>query len=453
MAVATRLASYTRAELPLRNWFAAAFPAAPQWELWLVDVAAALLQRPGRLRVRLERSNLIDSKAKPDDVRFEEEVLTFGRDESNKVILPEPAITRHHARLYREGARLMLEDLDSALGTLVNERRMVATGRAELADGDEFVIFPHRFLVRLEREWHPEREVHLGESFEWPAASQDFHASIPAGWSVFPLSIEPVGAVLSLVVADAFLEELCTRALAPLGPRPAGLTPGREAIIELLLLTALERANRDLAMPFQLSLGRRGRRPQEPSEGIAVGATLSLGDLRGAFRLFLPWSALARMQAAYAGPKPTVPADLAYPLRLSAGSVELSAAERASLDIGDVILYHPAPSVLFPGRDDQGWQATNPTPQQFKLAQRISPMHSDSSTLLDELPLRLHLLIDEKELTWAEVSRLVPGSILDLDRDPRDPVKLAVNGRVLGTGELVEIEGRLGVKLLTWGLS
>lgn len=77
----------------------------------------------------------------------------------------------------------------------------------------------------------------------------------------------------------------------------------------------------------------------------------------------------------------------------------------------------------------------------------------ESPTLLDELPLRLHLIIDEKELTWAEVSRLVPGSILDLDRDPRDPVKLAVNGRVLGTGELVEIEGRLGVKLLTWGNS
>ncbi|MCX6608355.1 MAG: FliM/FliN family flagellar motor switch protein [Acidobacteria bacterium] len=450
MAVAARLASYRRAELPLRNWFAAAFPAAPQWELWLSDVAAALLQRPGRLRVRLERSNLTDPKAKPDGVRFEEELLTFGRDESNKVVLPEPAITRHHARLYREGARLMLEDLDSALGTLVNQRRMVATGRSELTDGDEFVIFPHRFLVRLEREWLPESEVHLGEAFEWPAASLDFHSSIPAGWSLFPLTIEPVGAVLSLVVADAFLEELCTRALAPPGPRPAGLTPGREAIIELLLLTALERANRDLALPFQLSLGRRGTPPIDPSEGLAVGATLNLGDLRGAFRLFLPWPALARMQAAYAGPKPTVPPDLAYSLRLSAGTVELSAAERASLEIGDVILYHPAPAVLFLDRDDQGWQASTPTPNQYKLAQRIS---MESPTLLDELPLRLHLIIDEKELTWAEVSRLVPGSILDLDRDPRDPVKLAVNGRVLGTGELVEIEGRLGVKLLTWGNS
>ena len=75
----------------------------------------------------------------------------------------------------------------------------------------------------------------------------------------------------------------------------------------------------------------------------------------------------------------------------------------------------------------------------------------ETASVLDELPLRLHLIIDEKELTWAEVSRLAPGAILDLGRDPRAPVKLAVNGRQIGTGELVEIEGRLGVKLLTWG--
>ena len=75
----------------------------------------------------------------------------------------------------------------------------------------------------------------------------------------------------------------------------------------------------------------------------------------------------------------------------------------------------------------------------------------ETVTALDELPLRLHILIDEKELSWAEVSRLAPGAILDLQRDPRDAVRLAVNGRLLGTGELVEIEGRLGVKLLTWG--
>lgn len=75
----------------------------------------------------------------------------------------------------------------------------------------------------------------------------------------------------------------------------------------------------------------------------------------------------------------------------------------------------------------------------------------ETANVLDELPLRLHLIIDEKELTWAEVSQLAPGVVLDLGRDPRAPVKLAINGRHVGAGELVEIEGRLGVKLLNWG--
>ena len=69
---------------------------------------------------------------------------------------------------------------------------------------------------------------------------------------------------------------------------------------------------------------------------------------------------------------------------------------------------------------------------------------------LQELPLRVQVLIDEHELTLAQAERLAPGSVLDLDRDPRAPVRLAVNGRVVGSGELVEIEGRLGVKILNW---
>lgn len=448
MAVTAQLASFRREELPLRNWYATAFPVASHWELWLRDVAAALLMRPGRMNVRLERSNLTDPTFKADDLRLGDEPMLFGRGEGNTVLLPEPAITRNHARFYREGARLLLEDLDSAMGTLVNERRMVATGRAELTDGDEFVIFPHRFVVRLEREWTPEKDVQVGEAFECSAGSTEFHASIPAGWSVFPVTVEPVGAVLSLVVADTFLEELCARALAPLGPRSAGLTPGREAIIELLLLASLERANRELAMPFQFSLGRRGRLPHEAGQGLAVGATLRVGDLRGAFRLFLPWAAMAKMQTVWSGPEHQPPAELGWRLRVSVGMVELTSAERAKLEPGDVILYDAAPSVLFPERDDQGWTARSVSATQYELAQRI-PM--ETASVLDELPLRLHLIIDEKELTWAEVSRLAPGAILDLGRDPSAPVKLAVNGRQLGTGELVEIEGRLGVKLLTWG--
>jgi type III secretion system YscQ/HrcQ family protein len=448
MAVETRLASYRTADLPLWNWFVQAFPGAGAWERWLGEVAGALLQRPGALRVRLERSNVTDSKSAGTELRLGDEPLTFGRDESNRVVLPEPAITRHHARLFREGGRLILEDLDSSMGTMVNGRRMMATGRAELGDGDEFVIFPHRFVVRLEREWTAETAVKVGEAFSCPGEGDEFHASVPVGWSVFPLRVEPVGAVFSLVVADALLEGLCERALAPLGPRPAGLTPGREAVIELLLLAALERANRELAMPFQFSLGRRGRRAVVTGEGLAAGATLQLSDLRGAFRVFLPRVAMERMRAAWAGPKAAPPEEIGWRLRCSTGSVVLTPAEMASLEVGDVVLFERRCAVLYPGRDDAGWWAVRTGTGQFKLETKMA---IETPTVLDELPLRLHVVIDDKELSWAEVARLTVGSVIELGREPREPVQLAVNGRLVGTGELVEIEGRLGVKVLSWG--
>ena len=42
---------------------------------------------------------------------------------------------------------------------------------------------------------------------------------------------------------------------------------------------------------------------------------------------------------------------------------------------------------------------------------------------------------------------LAPGTILDLNRDTTSSVRLAVNGRTVGEGELVEIDGKLGVRI------
>lgn len=448
MAVAERLASYRRSDLPLANWFAAAFPSAGQLEKWLGEVAAAMLKRPGAVRVKLQRGNFVETNWKGDDITLDSEGLTIGRDDTNRVVLPEQTITRQHARLALRDSRALIEDLDSALGTMVNGRRIEPFAPVELGDGDEFVIFPHRFTARIHREWDPAGEVQIGAPFQCQADSAEFHANVPAGWSVFALNVEPVGAVFSLIVDDPFLERLCAAALAPLEPLYAGLTPGREAVIELLLLAAIERANRDLAMPFQFSLGRRGVKPRFDGDGFATGVSLHVGGINGAVRVFLPRTSLEKMRAAWAGAVPTAPSELGWRFALSAGMVELNAAEYAGLEPGDVILYHSAPAVLYPGRDDQGWEASLTEGGQYKLEKRI---HMETVSALDELPLRLHILIDEKELSWAEVSRLAPGAILDLQRDPREAVKLAVNGRLLGTGELVEIEGRLGVKLLTWG--
>ena len=69
---------------------------------------------------------------------------------------------------------------------------------------------------------------------------------------------------------------------------------------------------------------------------------------------------------------------------------------------------------------------------------------------LSGLPVRLHVVLGEKEMTLAELHALAPGAMVELDRGTSGAVDLALNGRLAGSGELVEIEGKLGVKILGW---
>ena len=67
-----------------------------------------------------------------------------------------------------------------------------------------------------------------------------------------------------------------------------------------------------------------------------------------------------------------------------------------------------------------------------------------------QLPVLLHVVVGEKEMSLAEANGLVPGSIIELDAQEGEPVDLAINGARVGKGELVKVEGRLGVKIINW---
>lgn len=69
---------------------------------------------------------------------------------------------------------------------------------------------------------------------------------------------------------------------------------------------------------------------------------------------------------------------------------------------------------------------------------------------LATLPVRVQIVLSQIELSLADLSNLKPGSIIDLNRDKSEGVQLAVNGKIAGAGELVEIEGRLGVRISNW---
>ncbi len=66
---------------------------------------------------------------------------------------------------------------------------------------------------------------------------------------------------------------------------------------------------------------------------------------------------------------------------------------------------------------------------------------------IETLPLKIVFDLGDIEMTLAELRGLVPGQAIDLAREPGSAVRLTVNGVRIGAGEIVEIGGRLGVRI------
>ena len=74
------------------------------------------------------------------------------------------------------------------------------------------------------------------------------------------------------------------------------------------------------------------------------------------------------------------------------------------------------------------------------------PAPSNLDVILD-IDLPLSVRFGETEMTLQRLTRLAPGSVIDLGRSPDDPVDVLVNGRLIARGEVVVVAGNYGVRV------
>ena len=66
----------------------------------------------------------------------------------------------------------------------------------------------------------------------------------------------------------------------------------------------------------------------------------------------------------------------------------------------------------------------------------------------DVLPVHLVFLAGETEVALRDLRLIAPGYVFDLGRPVDRHVEVRANGRRIGIGELVEIDRRVGVRML-----
>ncbi len=69
-------------------------------------------------------------------------------------------------------------------------------------------------------------------------------------------------------------------------------------------------------------------------------------------------------------------------------------------------------------------------------------------SVVEQIPVRLYFDLGERMITLSELKIVAPGYIFELGRELRRAVTIRVNGRKIGEGELVEIDGNIGVSIL-----
>lgn len=73
----------------------------------------------------------------------------------------------------------------------------------------------------------------------------------------------------------------------------------------------------------------------------------------------------------------------------------------------------------------------------------------EAAGLLDDVTVALVVELGRVSVSAADVMQLRPGQVIELSRAPGEPVDLVVDGKRIGKGELVEVDGELGVRILS----
>lgn len=69
--------------------------------------------------------------------------------------------------------------------------------------------------------------------------------------------------------------------------------------------------------------------------------------------------------------------------------------------------------------------------------------------MTENITIPLVVELGRKSMTLQQVGELQKDQIIELTEAPNDPVALVVSGKNIGQGELIEVEGKMAVKILS----
>jgi type III secretion system YscQ/HrcQ family protein len=478
------LKKYTASEVASVNAHAKLLKGDSPWRSWAEGALTGLLEVPAGRRLKVTRSSEMHDEEVQSFTFEQRQEVTIGRAPESDIVLTQRSISRTHARFVEREDGFYLEDLESASGTFINKEKLERGQTRRLTNGDEIIIFPYSLSVEVEELWKPDEQVSVHHSCRFSSSSaSDFLRSLGSDLCLFQLRISPGVGEVSLALGRRFLKEIISRLTRN---ARAELTTADAGLFEFVVVSILERANREVQFPFQWLLLPSDKFTLQEGQGLMLETTVRLSSAHGTILLFLPDSCLAALhKAPPAEPPRWLREELTWKLAVREGYVNLSLKDLEEVGPTDTLLYTPQAALLLPYHRsapaaEQGWRATwrdknhdaleiqsffsgevnmNKDIDETEAAERPEEEEeqvveeeqiTDDAAELKSLMVRVQVVLSEVELSLGELEGLSEGSVVELEGEQRGAVQLVANGRVLGAGELVKIDDRLGVEITRW---
>lgn len=116
----------------------------------------------------------------------------------------------------------------------------------------------------------------------------------------------------------------------------------------------------------------------------------------------------------------------------------------ALLDDGDTQVNIPAPAAAKPAKPAKAVVAPPPAPT---ASLDDPPLGNGVAGMAADIPVQLVAAVGRKQLSLKEILQLQVGQVVDLQQPVSTRVELVANGKLFAKGELVEIDGQLGVRI------
>ncbi len=119
------------------------------------------------------------------------------------------------------------------------------------------------------------------------------------------------------------------------------------------------------------------------------------------------------------------------------------AAEQGNTGPADAEMLVPAPAAA--NADGDALPGDGGSEDAGEAGESMPPL--EKLGLLMDVPLDVTLRFGARQMVLKEILELMPGGVIELDRNVQDPVELMVAGQVVATGEVVIVDGNYGLRV------